>query len=982
MSNALPPSAAPAGAPARWRLRLLGDVALLGPGGRQLALPGRTGTALLARLALAPQRAHPREELVELLWPGVALDVGRNRLRQLLATLKRLFDAAGDSAGPILADRQALRLDGQWLDSDALAFEAALAAGRLHEARALYRGELLPGFYDDWVLEARRRLAARAEALEAASLAPPSPLPAAAPAALRNLPHALTAVHGVDATGARLQADLRSHRLVTLLGPGGVGKTRLAVEVARWCAGAAPRPEAAGALGASAPVAAAPFDLVAFVPAAGCDGPEALLDSLLLVLGSPAQAGSALARIQAQLADRRCLLVLDNLEHIAEACAGMVATLLAHCPGMHLLVTSRRVLGIDGEHPRPLGPLALPPADAAEAPGTAVLNPAVALFIDRARNVRPDLVLDAAQLAAVVALVRRLHGLPLAIELAAARVRSFSPVALLALLEDTPAPTDTAASTPTPTPTPAVPAPAAGATSSLPPLLRLLDRPGPRAPGDARQASVLAVVDWSWRLLSPAAQALLPQLAVFAGSFSAPAVQALGVGSAVDVALALDELVAQSMLRTEPLPPAAPPRAAAALTPPPPRFALEGLVREVAASRLAPAEARALRARLRLWLAGWARAQPPSVPLHWLRPELPTLVALWRSAPADGDTEAAASLLLASESPLGAVALPPDALALLADASARLADPVLRACCRATLARRALLAGENDQALQLADAALSELPAADAAAPPGLSPGASPARALVLVRAAHVRWRLLHDPRAAAWLDEALPLARAQGARTLEAAVLANQGAVLRRSQPQRAAELQRAAIACAQAAGDLPGVLVGRCNLAIALQQQRSGCTEALDLLQQVQDETRAWGDSLQQAVAANLRGEAWSRLGQWHAAARAYQECVSVAWAAGEPWPLRYGLWNLPRAWVHLGRAADAARLMAFAARWASPSGPPARADAHDLRRLRRLCALQLPAAALQRQQAEGAGLSLAQAVQLALSSGGDTRRRLQAA
>lgn len=215
---------------ARWQLRLLGDVVLSAARGGPQRLPGRAATALLARLALAPGRAQPR---------------------QVLSTLKSLLDAPGHAGGAgaagttlISADRQWQRLAGNSLQCDAVAFDAAMRAGRLAEARALYRGELLPGFYDEWILDERNRLARLAERLghapAAAALreAPPlmlHQLPVHGPSAL-NLPHDPTQLHGVDAVGARLRADVLAHRLVTLMGPGGFGKTRLAVEVVQTLA--------------------------------------------------------------------------------------------------------------------------------------------------------------------------------------------------------------------------------------------------------------------------------------------------------------------------------------------------------------------------------------------------------------------------------------------------------------------------------------------------------------------------------------------------------------------------------------------------------------------------------------------------------------------------------------------------------------------------------------------------------------------------
>ncbi|OYU77659.1 MAG: hypothetical protein CFE45_30595, partial [Burkholderiales bacterium PBB5] len=370
----------------------------------------------------------------------------------------------------------------------------------------------------------------------------------------------------------------------------------------------------------------------------------ALLNAVMLALRQDQpRAGTALDHLVGLLAGRRTLLVLDNFEQLVDACAPVVATLLARCVGLHLLITSRRALGLDGEHERTLPPLPLPaPGDLADeaAQAEAALNPAVALFVDRARAVRADFHLSSRNRAAVVALVRHLQGMPLAIELAATRVRSLAPAALLALLQA---------------------APAAGAQA---PGLALLARSGPRAAGDPRHASMLAVVQWSWGLLSPAAQRVLPRLSVFAGSFGLAAVQALGDEPMAETALALDELVAHSMLRT---------------TAEGDRYELFELIREFAASVLPPGQAAALRARQRRWLAGWLAALPLSTPLQRIRPEVPTLAAALHGAEADGAPEDAAALASAAQTAMSAISLPPAALAALGRCADALTDPVQRA---------------------------------------------------------------------------------------------------------------------------------------------------------------------------------------------------------------------------------------------------------------------------------------------------------------
>ena len=226
--------------------------------------------------------------MIELLWPGVALDVGRNRLRQVLSTLKSLLDGPGETQAVLRADRLSVRLEARALACDAPLFEARVRAGQLADAAALYRGELLPGYYDEWIPEERLRPAALADALAALPLVAPAPrvvLPPSADTAVRglapvvalalNLPHYITRLHGADEAGARLRSGVQAHRLVTLLGPGGHGKTRLAVEVAQALA------DGSGWAAQGSEGGGAPFDRVAFVPLVACQGAEARPEALL-----------------------------------------------------------------------------------------------------------------------------------------------------------------------------------------------------------------------------------------------------------------------------------------------------------------------------------------------------------------------------------------------------------------------------------------------------------------------------------------------------------------------------------------------------------------------------------------------------------------------------------------------------------------------------------------------------------------------------
>ena len=166
MSNGSPGTAAAPhprdGAGPRWNLHLLGRFELDDGDRVRTRLVTRAVTALLARLALWPQREHPREELSELLWPGVDAETGRRRLRQALSLLKGVLEPA--EHGPVAAvqaDRLSLRLVAGAVQCDVHAFERHARAGQHAAALAAYPGELLPGFYDEWIVDERRRLAVK-----------------------------------------------------------------------------------------------------------------------------------------------------------------------------------------------------------------------------------------------------------------------------------------------------------------------------------------------------------------------------------------------------------------------------------------------------------------------------------------------------------------------------------------------------------------------------------------------------------------------------------------------------------------------------------------------------------------------------------------------------------------------------------------------------------------------------------------------------
>jgi predicted ATPase/DNA-binding SARP family transcriptional activator len=276
-----------------------------------------------------------------------------------------------------------------------------------------------------------------------------------------NLPERLTSLVGREGELREVAKLVEEHRLVTVTGPGGAGKTSLAVALAERLAAGYP-------------------DGVWLVELAALREPALLGEAVAAVLGLDEAAGtgtpppSRAERLASFVPDKAMLLVLDNCEHLVEACAGLARRLLEAGPRLRVLATSREVLGVPGEVVWPIPPLAVPAAaddtdagtaeDARQATAPEALAgfDAVRLFVERAASADPGFVLDAASAPVVAELCRRLDGLPLAIELAAARTRALPPVELAARLED---------------------------RFRLPPAAPALD---------PRQQTPRATVDWSW----------------------------------------------------------------------------------------------------------------------------------------------------------------------------------------------------------------------------------------------------------------------------------------------------------------------------------------------------------------------------------------------------------------------------------------------------------------------------------------------------
>ena len=313
-----------------------------------------------------------------------------------------------------------------------------------------------------------------------------------------HLPLAPTPLLGrtSELAGACAMLSSGGVRLLTLTGPGGVGKTRLALEVGATC-----RERFA--------------DSAAFVPLASLAAPTLLADTLARVVGALEQGERDPEDLLIEhLRDRNMLLILDNFEHLLAA-APVLANVLSACPRLAMLVTSRGIVHVRGERALPLAPLSVPTVTASLPLEELAAAPAVALFIERAQAVRPEFQLTVDNADDVAAICRRLDGLPLAIELAAARMRVLSPRALLERLEQ-----------------------------RLPTLTE-----GPRDLPE-RHRTLRAALAWSYDLLDPPEQTLFRRMSVFAGGASLDAVQVVcdvsdamnGVGALLDHSLLqLDE---------------------------------------------------------------------------------------------------------------------------------------------------------------------------------------------------------------------------------------------------------------------------------------------------------------------------------------------------------------------------------------------------------------------------------------------------------
>jgi predicted ATPase/DNA-binding SARP family transcriptional activator len=653
-----------------WRIQMLGGLRAVFEDTVITRFRTRKTACLLAYLALHMDRVHPRETLVDLFWPEAEIDSGRHNLRLALSSLRHQFEPPGVPSGAILiSDRSIVKLNPAAVLTDVQEFNASITKAQssrdgetiapLMRAVELYAGDLLPGFYEDWIFpeqsalreqfcaahdrltvaladqgemdlaiaNARRGVAidplreeAHARLIEllvaagrpkdareqlmalerilrdelgesptpetrgllevtqgararAQRVSPPQsgkrkrsiPRPAQptdSPWRKPRLPLQFTRFIGREQELARLQVMLLPEnaiskgqrprsggRLVTLTGPGGSGKTRLAVEVAGL-------------------VAEAYNGSAWFVPLADASRPEQIATSICRQMGLEEDSQQELfLKINTAAGGAPILLILDNLEQLIDSggeckdASAVILELMQSCQSLTCLVTSRQRLKLPFEQVFYVAPLPIPSSD--EANLVRLLEtPSVRLFVERARAVRVDFALTPGNGTAVTALCRALDGIPLAIELAAARSDHYSPAQMLARIPSDP--------------------------SLLSSRLRIAEE---------RHRSVDTAIEWSCGQLGAETRNLFAGLSVFRGGWTVEAVeQVCGVKNGLNRLIGLYD---NSLIQAEPDDCG-------------PRFSLLETVRQYAERLITPEELESLERAHAQYFLGLVERERPS----------------------------------------------------------------------------------------------------------------------------------------------------------------------------------------------------------------------------------------------------------------------------------------------------------------------------------------------------------------------------------
>jgi predicted ATPase len=456
----------------------------------------RKGRELVKMLALAPEHRLHREQLMDALWPERDPDAAANNLHQVVHVARRAVGAESIVLREELLALQA-GVDVDDFEQAAAHARRARSPGAYRAALSLYAGELLPeNRYDDWAALRREQLEQLRAELDAeleASGSEDRP---------SGLPPQASSFVGREHELRELLALLARTRLLTLAGTGGAGKTRLVHELARE----AERSYADGAV------------LVELAPVA--DGPlvVAAVAAALEVGALPGR--SSLDGVADYLTPRTLLLILDNCEHILAASAELADTLLRIAPELTIVATSREPLRVPGEVVFRVPSMALPDPEQQLAPEELLRYESVRLLCERADAALPGFAIDDQNAADIARICFRLDGLPLALELAAARLGALGTATLAERLDD---------------------------------RFRLL-RTGSRA-GPTRQQTLAATLQWSHDLLEDEEKLLLNRLAVFAGGFDLAAAEAVCAGDGLELAAVADvlaRLVEKSLVSAEP----------------------------------------------------------------------------------------------------------------------------------------------------------------------------------------------------------------------------------------------------------------------------------------------------------------------------------------------------------------------------------------------------------------------------------------------
>ncbi len=875
---------------------------------------------LFARLALQPRTAHGRDDLAQALWPEIVDATGREpgdvhavrrqRLRRVLSKLNSHFANGGAQlVAPFIADRDTVRLNAEAFDIDTERFDRHVARRQWAAARIGYRGELLPGLHDPWIDEQRARLAAAFEWAGAAEASPhgfgtdDACEPDGEDANTPIVPY-ITRFFGREAEAESLRCALAGHRLVTLLGPGGSGKTRLAAEAVRGLRS---------------------FEPIAFVALSECLQAEHVLEYLRAALGLLPAARPPIEQITERLEDQPALLILDNFEQLVGPAADAVLTMLMQrLPLARLLVTSRRSLQRVDEYSITLPLLPLPQAD--DSLAGAARNAGVALFVDRARAARSDFTLNARNLPGVIDVCRRLEGLPLAIELAAAKIRSHSPHRMGQALER-------------------------GA--------RLLSKSSARVGEVMRHASLEAALAWSWDLLNAVQRDLLCSLSVFRGGWTldqASAVAALSAGDQSLHALARD-----SLLRWQP--------DAAGRH----RLGMLDAVREFVEARFPALRTLALRQRHRCYFAALAREADARQ--QWPNEaDQPNLMQALTTAWADGDDAVFGELTSALSCQWLARGAPAQILEMLHKAvQAQRLGTQRRVNLCALLTKLSIHGGQIEQAQAVAAEAVQRA-------------GPEPVlRAAALLAQADVHWRagrsVAAAARALALAQEAallLPAAAQADAASapLHAQRLLLEGAItLQHLHDVAGAErLFDQAERLFAAQGDRRRALqAAPGRIACLLVQARH--EEVIAAASAALRSATELGDVVTRLQLFDRLSSSFDATHRFDEALQACRQQVRLARAHGMAYYAAYGAWNQCHPLVHLDRPHAAARLMAFARQiWTKQFGPLDSDDEGYVDQVRHDVAERIGAAQLRTEWLRGEALAPREAWALAAGLGTD--------